>query len=562
MYTQVFEEGGRYIIANGSLWDDPNSARQLIQRAFTSSSRRCRRRPSVIGGIGAVGTAERDVQFSSADDFEAGEGSATYLLLLSPRQNFAWTGAVMILDLGYVEFALEDNRIRLIADGPMGALTACKRAFADSLLNQDTGEPVVALDCIVEQQAHLPGIRSELHKIARSTYRLSESFIESPAQVRRTLHNAPGSQDMIENWYLFASDHSWRVGGHMEYASYGQFGRLQMRLAISWVSFICDCCDPTDRKTFRWTIQALEYALKSTKGRNLLHLDTNQFSLLRTSVAALVSLLISHFDILDARSSMEAKKEAEQLGFMRRRQRLQESIDDDFIPLTASPSRQIKFPIDRSIRLVREDRMRLIAELEQRRVGLCDDQHLVGQVLDEQVSEDRALLSLAASSSNIALRWQQGAFIGGGAHGNVYIGFNIDTGGIMAVKEIRAQHPNNSTVLYKHIKDESDIMGMLQHPNVVEYYGIEVGAAKRLGADDRFTVIASTSLRSTAREAALPIFLSTVASRTKRSSWSTPYRSCRPSSTSTRKVSSTVTSNQTVSFRNSRKCLQRPVFFC
>jgi mitogen-activated protein kinase kinase kinase len=81
---------------------------------------------------------------------------------------------------------------------------------------------------------------------------------------------------------------------------------------------------------------------------------------------------------------------------------------------------------------------------------------------------------LAASSSNIALRWQQGAFIGGGANGNVYMGFNIDSGGVMAVKEIRVQDIHSSPALYKQIKEESDVMSMLSHPHIVEYYGIEV----------------------------------------------------------------------------------------
>jgi mitogen-activated protein kinase kinase kinase len=186
--------------------------------------------------------------------------------------------------------------------------------------------------------------------------------------------------------------------------------------------------------------------------------------------------LILHFDILGAKSSMEAKREAERAEAMRRRQRLQENFTDDFLPRDASSASRGQVLADRSIRLVREERLRLINQLEQDRVGFNDDQHLIGQVLDEQVSEDRALVFLAASASNIALRWQQGAFIGGGANGNVYIGFNLDSGGIMAVKEIRVQDLSNSPTLYKQIKDESDVMSMLSHPNIVEYYGIEVRA--------------------------------------------------------------------------------------
>lgn len=44
----------------------------------------------------------------------------------------------------------------------------------------------------------------------------------------------------------------------------------------------------------------------------------------------------------------------------------------------------------------------------------------------------------------------------------------------MAVKEIRFQDISSSPGLYKQIKDEMNVMEMLSHPNIVEYYGIEV----------------------------------------------------------------------------------------
>jgi len=479
VYTHVFEERGTYIMADGSLWNDPGSVKQLLQRAFSVSvpniQSQSRQRPQ---------TEQEPVHYEALPELQAGdnawersdteEDSGAYLLLLSPRQNFAWTGAVMTLDLTYIDFALDDNCVRLIADGPTVQLGICKRLFADALVDPDTDEPVLALECLVEQQAHLPRVQRELRKIERSNYRLSESFIESAAHVRAALQGSPGTQDMTENWFNFASEHGKRARLHIDPALQARFSRLLMRLGISWVSFICDSCDPTDRKTFRWTVAALVYVLDVTGGRNILHLDSQEFSLLRKSVASLVSLLISHFDVLGARSSMEAKRETERLQAMRRLQRLQENFDDDFVPRTPSPSARTRTPVDRSIRLVREERLRLIGELEQARVGFSSDQHLIGQVLDEQASEDRALVFLAASSSNIALRWQQGAFIGGGANGNVYIGFNLDSGGIMAVKEIRVQDLSNSPTLYKQIKDESDVMSMLSHPNIVEYYGIEV----------------------------------------------------------------------------------------
>ena len=497
VYTGMFEERGTYIMADGSLWNNPESVRQLLQRAFfisvpnlhpTSQQAQINadQEPLIDDALPYIqdGEVQRGTGSSDGED-----EVAAYLLLLSPRQNFAWTGAVMTIDIPYIDFELEDNRVRLVADGPMSRLTLCKRLLIDALVDPDTDQPSLELQCLVEQQAHLPRVQRELRKIERSNYRLSESFIESATHVRSALRGCPGTQDMTENWYNFASEHGKRARLHIEPILAARFSRQLMRLAISWVSFICDSCDPTDRKTFRWTVAALVFALDVTAGHNILQLESPEFSLLRKSVASLVSLLISHFDVLGARSSMEAKKEAERLQAMRRLQRLQENFDDDFIPRTPSPSGRTKFPGDRSIRLVREERLRLIAELDQARVGVTSDQHLIGQVLDEQVSEDRALVFLAASSSNIALRWQQGAFIGGGANGNVYIGFNLDSGGIMAVKEIRVQDLSNSPTLYKQIKDESDVMSMLSHPNIVEYYGIEV----------RYDTLPSTDLIGSSR---------------------------------------------------------------
>ena len=478
VFTRTFEDHGTYILADGSLWENPAAVKQLLQRAFASSLPTAGPRQTSTHSDQAHDHPESPGEEAMTDDIDSVEDDdlAGYLLLISPCENFAWTGPVMLLDVDYFDLELRDNRIRLVADGPTSRLEMCKNLFIESLLDAETGEAVIPIEMLVEAQAHLPRVQRELKKIARSTQRLNESIIQSAAQVRKSLEGSPGTQEMVQNWFAFASDHGRRVQNYVSASSWPRFSRLCMRLAISWVAFICDSCDPTDRRTFRWTVNALRTAYEVTGGKNILHLDPHEFAILRKSVAALVSFLILHFDILGAKSSVEAKREAERAEAMRRLQRLQEDYQDDFLPRNAaSIARGAGMGVaERSIRLVREERLRLIAELDQARVGVSNDQHMIGQVLDEQVSEDRALVFLAASSSNIALRWQQGAFIGGGANGNVYIGFNLDSGGIMAVKEIRVQDLSNSPTLYKQIKDESDVMSMLSHPNIVEYYGIEV----------------------------------------------------------------------------------------
>ncbi|GMK58423.1 hypothetical protein CspeluHIS016_0504550 [Cutaneotrichosporon spelunceum] len=471
VYTDAYEEQGTYVFADGSLWDRHDDVQQLLFRAFALN---------LSGEAHGRNLEQTNGLISDGEDEEDDEDDARYLLLVSPRQSFAWTGAVMTLEVrSSVDFRLEDSRIRLIADGPMTRLNYCKMYFARSFIEPESeGPPAFEPRCIVEAQAHLPKVNRELKRIARAAHRLSEWIIESAAHVRRALSGGTGTQDLIENWYLFASDHGHRVAVHMDSQAWARFSRLLMRLAISWVSFICDNCDPTDRKTFRWTVNALEYAMLMTRGNNILHLNKEEFALLRSKVANCMTLLISHFDILGARSSIEAKKEAERLEALRRMAHMYElnEEDDYLLPRRPSPSsgNKVQAKIDRSLRLVREDRLAMINDLDTRLALLSGDQHLVGRVLDEEVSEDRALVFLAASSSNISLRWQQGGYIGGGANGSVYLGFNLDSGGIMAVKEIRVQDITNSPALYKQIKDEADVMQMLKHPNIVDYYGIEV----------------------------------------------------------------------------------------
>jgi mitogen-activated protein kinase kinase kinase len=117
-----------------------------------------------------------------------------------------------------------------------------------------------------------------------------------------------------------------------------------------------------------------------------------------------------------------------------------------------------------------------VADLEASRLETIADEHhqTLGRVLDNSKPEDRTLVFLASSSSNISIRWQQVKFIGAGAFGSVYSAVNLDNLTVMAVKEIKFQELSGLPNLYAQIKDELSVMELLHHPNIVEYYGIEV----------------------------------------------------------------------------------------
>ncbi|KAG7099580.1 hypothetical protein E1B28_001410 [Marasmius oreades] len=460
VYTHHYEEEGIYIVASNSLYDYPDTIRRILTESF-----------HVDELISNEGPQVDDLTGYSALEYE----DSQYLLILSPRHHFLWRGRVMLLDLPRVELESKDDRVRLVADGPQHRLALAKQVFSYTFMTVDEQGNLIEntlgpLTCLADQQAHLPSVNRELRKIARATLRLAESIVDSVHHVRSSMRMTTGCQELMENWYLFASEHGQHAQKFMDRSSLLRFNRLLIKLAISWVSFICDDCAPNEQKTFKWAVNALEFAFQRTK-RSILHLPDDQFQMLRHKVGICITLLMGHFDILGARSSLEAMREKER----QEQQRLQGielpivlEDDDD------KPDDGYSVP-DSGGRNFWERICKSVKEVEGMRAEVGLEFRILGRVLDtERSEEDRSLVVLASSTSNINIRWQQGRFIGAGAFGSVYLAVNLDSGSLMAVKEIKSQELSGLPNLYSQIKDELSVMEMLHHPNVVEYYGIEV----------------------------------------------------------------------------------------
>lgn len=459
VYTHSLEEEGIYVVASNSLYNRPDSIRRLLTEAFH------------VDEI----TNDENSRLSCSTIY-ADEAEPQYLLVMSPRSHYIWNGRVMLLNIPSIDLDAKDNRVRLIADGPQRRLLLAKQVFADVFLPFDEdvetiGSMIGPLTCLNESQAHLPSVNKELGKIRRATNRLAESIVDSVHHVRNSLRLANGCQELLGNWYMFASEHGQHAQRYMDCSVLAKFNRLLIKLAISWVSFICDDCEHTDRRTFKWAVNALEFTYYRLK-RNILQLPDEQFETLKHKVGSCATFLQGHFDILGARSTLEARKEKE-----KQRQQVTDALLDDEDTLSKSSSIEdddsMAF-LDASTRLFWEKITKAIQEVETSRTSIGKKQRVVGRVLDDDRPEDRSLVFLASSSSNIAIHWRQGKFIGSGAFGSVYTAVNVDSGSVMAVKEIKFQELSNLPTLYAQIRDELGVMEMLHHPNVVEYYGIEV----------------------------------------------------------------------------------------
>lgn len=379
-----------------------------------------------------------------------------YILALCPMKPIVWEGTVFNVNVESVPTTeLKNGQLALISKVPYFELHIVRDKFLDLV-----SDVLVVGGGIkpIEQRCSLAKVHYELTKTNKAFFRMSLSVLDSVKTVQskfRQLKATGDYQTVINNYFVFARDYGKNAARNLDSSRKSAVIMKLMQLAIDWVSFICDDCIPTDRKTFRWCVLALEFAMDMTRGFNILFLNEDQFSTLKVKVARCMSLLISHFDIMGARSSEAEKNKL--LKWTSQRQNIANSQNDDY-----------------AFELYHEEVMQQIAEIEQYRSELLNEYQSVGKVIDKSDLEYQFVTLLASSFSSVSIRWQKGKYIGGGTFGQVFAAVNLDTGGVMAVKEIRFHDSQSIKSLVPQIKEEMTVLEMLNHPNVVQYFGVEV----------------------------------------------------------------------------------------
>ncbi|XP_054838234.1 mitogen-activated protein kinase kinase kinase 4 isoform X4 [Eublepharis macularius] len=114
--------------------------------------------------------------------------------------------------------------------------------------------------------------------------------------------------------------------------------------------------------------------------------------------------------------------------------------------------------VQKSVQLFEEKRYR-----EMRR------KNIIGQVCDTPKSYDNIM---HVGLRKVTFKWQRGNKIGEGQYGKVYTCISVDTGELMAMKEIRFQPNDHKTI--KETADELKIFEGIKHPNLVRYFGVEL----------------------------------------------------------------------------------------
>lgn len=420
VYTASVEHEGVFLVADPSLYDRPEQINQIMRTCYH-------------------------------DEVTREDQSCPYVLIICPQDQLSWDGRVLEVDMREPIVDIKPGRLRLVADGSLNRLALARNLFAHST-NHD-------LDILIEQRANLPRVNHELFKIKRTTYRLSNTIMDSVATIRKQTEGLD-CQELIQSCFKFATEFGQRSVLFMDNNRRAMNNLKLTRLAVDWVSFICDDCVASNRLTFKWAVVALDFAMRMTRGQNILSINREDYALLQAKVAGCMSLLIGHFDILGARSTIAAQAERQKLEAMAGQMRkldVGKMLDDE-----------------ESSKLVREDWMRQLKEIDDMRKSLEFQRQGIGRVLDDTDQTDRSLTTLSSSFSSVTLRWQQGQFLGGGTFGSVYAAMNLDSGYLMAVKEIRLQDPQYIPAIASAIREEMTVLEQMDHPNIVQYFGIEV----------------------------------------------------------------------------------------
>ncbi|XP_010270404.1 PREDICTED: mitogen-activated protein kinase kinase kinase YODA isoform X2 [Nelumbo nucifera] len=72
--------------------------------------------------------------------------------------------------------------------------------------------------------------------------------------------------------------------------------------------------------------------------------------------------------------------------------------------------------------------------------------------------------------------WKKGKLLGRGTFGHVYLGFNSESGQMCAIKEVRViSDDHTSKECLRQLNQEISLLSQLSHPNIVQYYGSELG---------------------------------------------------------------------------------------
>lgn len=370
------------------------------------------------------------------------------IILVTLTEALRWDGDIYQLEFGHETLPPFNGQARIVTQGGSFELQEM-RGFVLNFEN--------AKICVL-RRSHLEKVDGELHKMRMATYRLAMTVITSAIQFRHKTRKY-NCQETIQAMFTFAKEFGKRGLPLVSEPRRSKIITRLFDLCVEWVEFVSDDCPPKENKTFKWTVQALEFAMMMTHGVNILAVRESQFLNLRRKVADCVTLLISHFDIMGARSK------AANLTNHHNRARLQHSMQN-------RTRTNAKTALKDDSEVIAAHRVLVLDKINTLEAKLST-KYNHGKVLDQHNTNFEFLSFASSKFTAMSMRWQRGELIGVGGSGSVFKVTN-DNFQVMAAKEVRITTTERVRLVLENLQQEMTALEMVSHPNIVQYYGAEL----------------------------------------------------------------------------------------
>ncbi|KAM9898445.1 hypothetical protein OXX79_006313, partial [Metschnikowia pulcherrima] len=298
VYTSTVEAQGMYFFASPELRDNEAEILRIINGSSIGSDPE----ESISEFADLIKRREQDFEdYTVFENHHNPKYATSYVITYCPTKPIVWNGDMINLKMDSVPISdVSPGQLLLISTLPHFSLHVVRDRFLEAVTDRSVGDTLKA----VEQRSSLTKVHQELTKINKLFFRMTLAVFDSVKILTskcRKMFPEGGYQELVNSYFIHARDFGKSSVKWSDSSKKSIVIMRLIRLSIDWVSFICDDCVPTDRKTFRWCVLALEFAMEMTRGFNILVLDEDQFYKLKLKVARCMSLLISHFDIMGAR---------------------------------------------------------------------------------------------------------------------------------------------------------------------------------------------------------------------------------------------------------------------
>ena len=126
---------------------------------------------------------------------------------------------------------------------------------------------------VYERMAHLSLIQHELKLMTKAGYVLTDTVVHAVPIIRRQMlklrplapHDRAACDELVQACFSIAFDQGARALGYIQSVRlHSLMSTALVQLSVDWISFICDDCVLTERRTFKWAVEALENAMTRT----------------------------------------------------------------------------------------------------------------------------------------------------------------------------------------------------------------------------------------------------------------------------------------------------------